>query len=540
MAKVSLAVPTPEQAAWQDLEVGMFIHFAPNTWCDKEQDDLSVPLDKINPTKLDTDQWVRVAESMGARYIMFVAKHTGGFCWWPTATTDYCVKSIPWRNGNGDVMKDLSESCRRHGIKLGVYLSPADKNLGASIGGKCKTEAEQKEYDRAYRNQLTELLTGYGEIVEVWFDGSLVTEVGDILAKHVPHAMVFQGKHSTIRWIGTEWGYAPYPAWNAVSAKRNPAKWGGMTALDGDPDGDTWLPNEVDTWNVMPPKWFWNSRTERRLKAVEELMDNYYRSVGHGAVLLLNQTPDPTGLIPEADAKRAAEFGAEIKRRFGRSLAEASGAGEIVELDLGGTVKIDHVIAMEDITKGERVREYVIEVLRDGKWRKICQGTAIGHKKIDCFKQIETDKIRLRTLQAVNAPVIRKLAAYCSGTRLEHKPELETENFKYHKIGGWEQASFKNGTAHCKCDITPVCNDATQYEICFRKTGGRGEVEIAYITYVFGGTELKWFIQPTADRNIYDLNITGVGNTMFLDVAIKSVGSAGVSGDILIKRKSME
>jgi alpha-L-fucosidase len=195
----TLARPTREQVAWQDLEVGMFIHFGPATWQDKEYDDLSTAPKGMNPAKLDTEQWVRVAQSLGARYIVFVAKHTGGFCWWQTDTTDYSVRNSPWRDGHGDVMRDLAQSCRQHGLKLGVYLSPADAKFGAELGGKCKNPEQQERYSKIYRQQLSELLSRYGEICEVWFDGSNVIEVGDILKQYAPQAMVFQGPHATIR-----------------------------------------------------------------------------------------------------------------------------------------------------------------------------------------------------------------------------------------------------------------------------------------------------------------------------------------------------
>lgn len=417
-----LARPTPEQAAWQDLEVGMFIHFGPATWQNREYDDLSTPLDQINPTRLDTDQWVRVAEALGARYIVFVAKHTGGFCWWQTNTTDYGVRNIPWRGGRGDVMKDLSESCRRRGMKLGVYLSPADRKHGAAVGGKCATPEAQEAYDKVYRQQLTELLSRYGEICEVWFDGSLVVEVGDILGRLAPKAMIFQGPHATIRWVGNEDGLAPYPAWNAVS--RADAKSGVATAAQGTPDGDAWLPNEVDTVNVQPHYWFWNNAPQRQLRSLDDLLNCYYRSVGHGAVLLVNQTPDTTGLIPEADAQRAGEFGAEVKRRFAHSLAETSGAGTIVELTFAQPTKINHVVTMEQIAEGERLRQYVIEVQADGDWREVCRGTAVGHKKIDRFEPVETSRLRLRCLESAAEPRIRSLAAYYVGTSSERsEPE---------------------------------------------------------------------------------------------------------------------
>ena len=407
--KQAVARPSMEQAAWHDDEIGMFIHFGPATWQDSEYDTLATPLDAINPEKLDTDQWVAVAEAMGAQYIVFVAKHTGGFCWWSTDTTDYSVKHTAWRGGKGDVLKDLAQSCQRRGMKLGVYLSPADAKFGAGVGGRCVKPEDQMRYEQVYRQQLTELLTQYGSMYEVWFDGSLIFDVGDLLRNTPPKAMVFQGPQATIRWVGNEGGYAPYPAWNGLSQVA--ARSGIATAADGDPNGDAWLPNECDT--TMRAGWFWKSTNAHTLRSLKQLLDVYYRSVGHGAVLLLNNTPDTSGLIPEADAKRSAEFGAEIKRRFGTSLAETKGEGAVVELDLGRPTRIDTAITMEQITEGERIREYVLEGCSGGKWTRLTGGTAIGHKKIDRFRVAEVTKVRLRVLQAVEKPLVRRLAVYC-------------------------------------------------------------------------------------------------------------------------------
>ncbi len=405
-----LARPTAGQLEWQDMEMEMFLCFDPCTWQNREYDDHSTPLDKINPDQLDTDQWVRVAVSMGAKQVLFVAKHTGGFCWWQTDTTDYSVKETPWRDGKGDVMKDLSESCRKAGLKLGIYLSPQDDHYGAKTSGRCDTPEKQAVYDRVYRQQLTELLTRYGTISEVWNDGGLVVPAEDILKEHASGAMIFQGKSATIRWVGNEDGRAPYPAWNAVSRE---AWQRGATAADGDPDGEIWLPNEVDTVNVSPHFWFWNSSPKRKLRSLDELMDCYYKSVGHGAVLLLNQTPDRSGRIPEADAEQAAAFGAEVQRRFGRSLAETSGTGPELELDLGKSMKVDHIVIMEDIREGERVREYVVEGRVGTEWKSIAQGKALGHKKIDRLDEaVEVSAVRLRCTLSEGIPQLRKLAVY--------------------------------------------------------------------------------------------------------------------------------
>ena len=408
MMQTELPKPSLAQLAWQDAEIGMFLHFAPNTWSDLEGDDLSVPLSKINPTKLDTDQWARTAKSMGAKYLVFVAKHVGGFCWWQTHTTDYGVREIPWRDGKGDVMADVSKSCAKYGLKLGVYLSPADRRHGIDVGGRAKDPAAQAAYEKVFRQQLTELLTKYGPIFEVWFDGSLVFDVGDILKRYAPNAVVFQGPEATIRWVGNEEGYAPYPCWNG--AKYDKKTWGTLTAADGDPDGDRWLPTEVDC--RMRDTWFWNSKNADTVKSVDKLMDMYESSVGHGAVLLLNNTPDTTGLIPAADAARAKEFGDEIKRRYGIPVVYSQGRGDTVEAMPSSPSLIDAVVTMEDISQGERIRQYEIDGMVDGQWVELAKGSAVGHKKIDKFDPIRVSKIRIRVLKSVGEPLIRRIAAF--------------------------------------------------------------------------------------------------------------------------------
>ena len=404
-----LARPTPEQAAWQDCEIGMFIHLSTNTWdpeYGRTKRYIDIPAARINPERLDTDQWADAALDMGAKYVVLGAKHVIGFCWWQTDTTDYSVGSSPWRGGKGDVLADLAASCRRRGLKMGVYVSPADKHFGAETAGKCETAEKQEQYNRLFRRQLTEVLSRYGEMSEVWFDGSVVVPVGDILQQHAPEAMIFQGPHATIRWVGNEQGICPYPAWNAVSKRA--ADTGEATAADSDPNGDVWLPNEVDTF--LTDDWFWHA--ERTLRSLEELLDVYYASVGHGAVLLLNQAPDRSGLIPPEEIARGKEFGNEVRRRFATPLAETAGAGTDLEIAMEKPARIDHVVIREDILQGERVREYVVEGLVDANWRQLSAGTAVGSKKIDRFRPIEVTRVRLRITQSADEPQIRKLAVY--------------------------------------------------------------------------------------------------------------------------------
>ncbi len=405
-----LAKPTPSQAEWHDTEFGMFIHFGLWSWPEGVSEE-KTPLSHLkifNPMNLDTDQWVDVAELMGANYVVFTAKHGDGFCMWQTDTSELSIKNTPWRDGQGDLLADLAKSCRKRGMKLGVYIQGQDRWHNAGGGGRCATPQAQRRYNEIYRQQLTEVLSRYGTMFEVWFDGGMVVPVGDIHEKHAPMANVFQGRHTTMRWVGHEEGFAPHPAWNAV--RHAAAEDGTATARHGDPEGDVWLGLECDA--RIRASWMFRADNVHTLKSVDYLMDMYYRSVGHGAVLLLNHTPDSTGLIPDTDVKRAKEFGDEIRRRFDNSLAETTGCGDIVELSLAEPTTVDHVVTMEDILHGERVREYVIEGFAGDAWRKLAEGISIGHKKIDSFEPIKVSKLRVRVVKSAATPLIRRLAVY--------------------------------------------------------------------------------------------------------------------------------
>jgi alpha-L-fucosidase len=389
----------------------MFIHFGPNTWQDREYDDRSTPLDAMRPA-MDTDQWVETAVGMGARYIVMVAKHVGGFCWWQTETTEYSVRNIPWRNGTGDVMADLARSCAARGIQLGVYLSPRDDSMAAGGSGRCATAEAQAAYDRVYRRQLTELLTQYGPIMELWLDGSSVVPTADIVGRFAPDAMIFQGPDATIRWVGNEDGFAPYPCWNALAAID--ADTGVATAVHGDPLGDRWLPVEVDV-SLRRPNWFWSTTNHVNLLSLDELLEIYYRSVGRGAQLLLNVTPDRSGRVPDADVRRLAQFGDAIRTRFERPLAETAGARRVFTLDLGGPRRVDHVLLEERLDTGERVRAWQLEGFDGTRWVPLGDGSAIGHKRIQPVGPVTVTELRLSIPQAVGEPWMRRVAAFDIG-----------------------------------------------------------------------------------------------------------------------------
>jgi alpha-L-fucosidase len=406
----SVAVPSGNQLRWQDLEMGLFIHFAPNTWQAREYDDRSTPLSSITP-EIDTDQWAEVARDLGARYVVMVAKHVGGFCMWQTRTSAYGIKETPWRHGRGDVLASLATSCRRLGLGLGVYLSPRDDAHGAGGGGKCATPEQQAAYDAIYRQQLTELTTRYGDLVEIWFDGNVVVPVCDVLRAHAPRAAVFQGPCASIRWVGNEDGFAPYPCWNALP--KAAAATGEATAKDSDPSGDAWLPNEVDV-SIRRPNWFWSTTDGRNLLTLDQLLEIYYRSVGRGAQLLLNIPPDRTGHIAAADAARAKQLGDEIRRRFGRSLAETHGTGREVVLHLPSPTMVDHVVIEEDLRGGERVRSYRLWGRATGTWLPLGLGSAVGHKRIQPVAPSLVDAVRLEVTESTAAPRIRRLAVFAT------------------------------------------------------------------------------------------------------------------------------
>ena len=391
--------------------MGMFVHYGPATWRDWAHPDQPTPLASLHPD-IDTDEWVSVAQDLGARYVVLVAKHEEGFCMWQTATTDYGILSTPWKGGRGDVMADLAASCRRAGLGLGVYLSPRDDNFGAGAEGRCANPAKQALYNVYYRQQLTELLTRYGEMTEVWFDGSVVVPVGDILAAYAPHAMIFQGPQATIRWVGNEDGFAPYPSWDTLAAAA--AATGVATAKDSDPDGDAWLPLECDV-SIRRPHWFWRPADEASVLTLDALLEIYYRSVGRGAQLLLNVPPDPAGRMPVADAARAKEFGDEVRRRFGRSVGETNGEGRDVVLHLRAPAVVDHVVIEEDLAGGERVRAYRLEGRGGGAWLPLGEGISVGHRRIQPVPPTRVNAIRLRVTGSAAPPLIRRLAAFATG-----------------------------------------------------------------------------------------------------------------------------
>lgn len=427
-----LVRPTPQHLAWHDMELGMFFHFDipvyQQEWKWRSFSDFPDP-NLYQPKRLDTDQWMEAAQAMGAKYAIFVAKHCSGFLQWQSDLYPYGVKQSSWQGGRGDVVKQFVESCRKYGIRPGLYASVSANgflnvdNPGLVNRGKGGDAEAQARYVRICEQMMTELWTRYGDLFEIWFDGGAIPasqggpDLVPILKRHQPQAIVFQGPAGTpnlIRWVGNERGVAPYPCWSTANASTSE---GGTVekVFGGHPDGKLWVPGECDV-PVRNHDWFWKPGGEKRLYSDAHLLDMYYNSVGRNCNLLLNANPNPDGLVPEEDFQRYVAFGKEIKRRFAQPVAETAGVGEVVELALPRPQAIDHVTVMEDIAQGERVRAYEVEgLVPGGAWKKLCDGISVGHKRIQTFDRVEVAKIRFRATRSAAVPQLRRLAVFNAG-----------------------------------------------------------------------------------------------------------------------------
>lgn len=409
MTEHTLARPSKQQLAWQDLELGMFCHFGLNTFCGREWGEGTDSPEAFNPAALDARQWVTTAKRAGFNYFMLTAKHHDGFCLWPTKTTDYSVKSSPWKSGQGDVVRECADACREEGMRFGLYISPWDRHD--------PRYPDETAYNEVYCAQLTELLTGYGPLVEVWFDGAGSEgrqydwpRIMGLVKQYQPDAMVFNMGAPTVRWVGNEDGVAPYPCWNAAEAARVSMFTNDMTAWL--PETPEWVPAECPV-PIRGNHWFWHPNDTTPLRSLEELIGIYERSVGHGATLLLNVAPDNRGLFLEEEVQRVIELGDEIKRRYAAALAESSVGGRSITIQLNREEDIHRMVIMEQIEHGERVRSYIVEAESGGEWIEIARGSAIGHKKIDSLAvPIRTSHIRLTVLESVGEPYIRSFSIY--------------------------------------------------------------------------------------------------------------------------------
>jgi alpha-L-fucosidase len=419
--------PAPQQVAWQDMEMGAILHFGTNTFLNREWGDGTASPSVFNPQHVDTDQWIEAAQSAGIRYVVLVAKHHDGFALYPSAQTDYSVKSSPWLGGKGDLVRMVSDGARSHGMRFGVYLSPWDRH-----DPRYKDPAA---YDKYYLAMLEELASHYGELTEFWLDGAGSAgrtydfeTIIDNLRTYQPNALVFADvglfKYADIRWVGTESGKVDFENWNVVDRA-------GYLR---------WRPVEADT-PLHTDHWFWHPNDEASLKPVEELVKEYDQTVGRGAQLMLGLAPDDTGRLPAADVARLKEFGARIHQIYGSNLAlhgyakdsAAAFDGDantywespapppgnvtpaVLAMEFAQPVTFDRTLIMERLNDGQHITAYRVEVEDRGRWRQVAQAQAIGHKKIDIFPAVTATAIRLTLLDSSGPAQIREFQVYNGG-----------------------------------------------------------------------------------------------------------------------------
>ncbi len=450
------AIPTEEQVEWQKMEYYMFIHFGPNTFTDVEWGDGKEDPEVFNPTNLDCRQWAATARAAGMTAIILTAKHHDGFCLWPSRFSTHTVRESAWRDGKGDILRELSEACAEYGLKFGVYLSPWDQNH-PSYG--------TPEYNEVFASTLDEVLSGYGPVFEQWFDGANGHAANgktlppydwpmfhEVVYRNQPHAVIFSDVGPGCRWMGNERGVAGETNWSTMNIAGFTPGLGAppVEVLNaGQQGGEAWVPAETDV--SIRPGWFYSPSTDDKVKSTEKLMDIYYTSVGRNSNLLLNVPPDRSGRIHPADSVRLMEFRRAREEALAEDmLAEASveAAGERggsrlyaaanvvdseydtywtvddgaqdswLEFNLPKTESFNRLLLQEYIPLGQRVESFRVKYLdrAGGDWIQLVEATTVGYKRILRFPTVAAKKIRIEFTAPV-PPVISSVAMY-------HAPEL--------------------------------------------------------------------------------------------------------------------
>jgi len=452
-------VPSPRQLRWHELEFYGFVHFNINTFTDKEWGYGDEDPALFNPTDFDAEQIVRTAQQAGMKALILTAKHHDGFCLWPSQYTEHSVKHSPWRNGHGDVVKEISDACRKYGLKFGIYLSPWDRN---------RNDYGATSYLTYFRNQLRELLTGYGPVCEIFFDGA---NGGDgfyggaretrridretfydwpgtwkLVRELQPDACLFSDAGPDVRWVGNERGVAGETCWATLNREEFVPGRADQARLNrGDRPGSSWVPAECDV--SIRPGWFYHAQEDGKVRTAKDLLDLYYSSVGRGASLLLNLAPDRRGQIHEADVQALREFRRLLDETFGRNLAARAtvsasnvrggrsdprfrpqnvidnrrdtywaSADEVqtpeLVLELQQPTTFNVVRLREYLPLGQRVEGFALDAWRDSRWIEIAKGSSIGNCRLVRVPPVNTSKLRLRITQAPVCPAISEVGVF--------------------------------------------------------------------------------------------------------------------------------
>ena len=454
----SRLVPTPQQLEWQRMELTAFLHFGVNTFTGREWGDGTEDPAIFNPTSLDCEQWVRTLKESGFKMAIITAKHHDGFCLWPTKTTRHSVASSSWKGGKGDVVRELRDACKKYGIKFGVYLSPWDRN--ASCYG------DSPAYNQFFIEQLTELLTNYGEVHEVWFDGAngegpngkkqiydwdaILKTIRRLQPKAVTAIM-----GDDVRWVGNEKGIGRETEWSATaltpgiyprSGEQN--KELGIFGKAKDLGGRDivaratelfWYPSEVDV--SIRPGWFYHADQDKQVKSLNHLTDIYFKSVGYNSVLLLNIPPDLRGLINENDVQRLKEFSSYLKKTFARNYvlkgneAWHGTSGTVRQYDIQKDALVNAFMIQEDISKGQRVESFLVEAYKDGSWIHMAEGTTVGYKRVVRFSDTRPERIRVTIRSARGVANVAAVSLFYAEPLADKNEEVQLSDVP---VDGWQ------------------------------------------------------------------------------------------------------
>lgn len=429
----SLPVPTARQLAWQQTETNAFLHFTVNTFTDKEWGDGTESPQIFNPTNFDANKIVGDLKEAGFRIVILTAKHHDGFCLWPSKYTEHSVKNSPWRNGKGDMVKELAAACKKHGLRFGVYLSPWDRHE-PSYG--------TASYNQHYKAQLRELLTNYGEIAEVWFDGAKGENAKDMLydfdgywnlvRQLQPKAVMFSDVGPDVRWVGNEKGNAGETCWSTINTTGMAPGVANEKYLNtGDPNGKQWIPAETDV--SIRPGWFYHPAEDDKVKTAKELMNLYYQSVGRNSLLLLNIPPNREGLLSPQDVASIKEFRTILKETFATNLAKAAAEKTLTDqklntfvtlregqsriINFGKEVSFDRALLQENIATGQRVENAALEYWKNGQWHPLSKFTTIGYKRLLRFPEVTASKVRITVIKAKHPIQLSEVGFYKASGR---------------------------------------------------------------------------------------------------------------------------
>lgn len=409
--------PTKRQLEYQEWEFGLFIHFGLRTFYEGhvDFDGKEMHPESFHPENLDCEQWIKTAKEAGMEYAVLTAKHHDGFSNWPSKYTNFSVAQSKWQDGKGDVVKEFIDACRKYDVKPGLYYSPYDGAVDFY------EDEDPKKYDDYFVNQITELLTNYGDIDILWFDGAGSEgheydwpRIIKVIRNLQPNILIFNMADPDFRWIGNEDGLAPTPTWNVVDNVNFSIYDDELEKLNE----HVWLPAECDV--QMRYNWFFSEHDEHHVKSLEELIGLYYHSIGRGTNLLLNIGPNREGLLPEKDRVRLLEMGANIKRRFQEPIArfadftheEGKWSCRMDEPRL-----IDHLIIQEDLTDGESVKEYKIDIQTAHSWSSVTvhRGLNIGNKAIIRIPPVKVRAVTLEVMESDGEAMIKDISVHHVG-----------------------------------------------------------------------------------------------------------------------------